>query len=430
MIINPQVPLHRLILSLSDALDCVHPLIAKHQLRVAYIATSVGRQLGLTGQDLLDLFHAGALHDIGLVRVEDKKKAMENQELERIGWHAEAGARVLQDNPFFAGAALAVRYHHTAWLMCRDHEHDGKCLPLGCHVLALADATDRFIDRKSPVLVQRQRVQRRIIEQSGKQFHPDCVSAFQAVTEPESFWLDCISERVYNVLLRQVDWPTLTVDAVTLQPIGETFARVVDAKSPWTATHTAGVATSATALAERAGFSQRELQIMKVAGYLHDLGKLTVSGDILDKPGKLDQDEWAVMKGHTYHTFRILETIGGLEQMNEWASFHHERLDGTGYPFRHRGDDLTLGARIMAVADVFTALTEDRPYRAGMDRDKTLEILRKLVDSGGLDGDVFATLVRHYDDIDATRRQKQDEYRQTQEVLTQWLHDRAAVGQA
>ena len=105
---------------------------------------------------------------------------------------------------------------------------------------------------------------------------------------------------------------------------------------------------------------------MRAAGYLHDLGKIAVPSRILDKPAPPSQHEWAVLREHTYHTFRVLDTIGGMPQISEWAAFHHERLDGTGYPFGHEGKDLTLGARIMAVADIFTAVTEDRPYRAAL----------------------------------------------------------------
>jgi len=422
LIINPQVPLHRLVLSLSEALDCVHSQLAKHQLRVAYIATNVGRRLGLAGQDLLDVFLGSALHDIGLVRVEHKQSVLQYGELEKVAWHGEVGCQLLHDNPLFASAAVLVRHHHTPWTLAKGLDHDGRPLPMGCHVVALADAADRFVQRDQHILRQTKAVCQAVTAQCGRELHPDCVDAFRAVAEPESFWLDSSSERVYNVLLGQMDWPTLTVDAVTLQPIAEVFGRVVDGKSPWTATHSAGVSATATALAERLSFSARELRVMRAAGFLHDLGKLTVPCDILDKPGKLSDAEWAVMKGHTYHTFRILNTIGGLHQMSEWAAFHHERLDGDGYPFRHAEDDLTLGARIMAVADTLTALTEDRPYRDGLAPERAMATLDKLVGNGALDGEIVAVLKRNYGPINAARRDAQADYGRTQAKLAQWVH--------
>ena len=103
-----------------------------------------------------------------------------------------------------------------------------------------------------------------------------------------------------------------------------------------------------------------------------------------------------IIKGHTYHTFRILHTIGGMPRITEWAAFHHEWLDGNGYPFRHEGKDLTLGARIMAVADVFTAITEDRPYRKGMAREDVLSVLNEQAQGTVLDGDVKASHLRPF----------------------------------
>jgi HD-GYP domain-containing protein (c-di-GMP phosphodiesterase class II) len=160
---------------------------------------------------------------------------------------------------------------------------------------------------------------------------------------------------------------------------------------------------------------------MRAAGYLHDLGKLTIPSYILDKPDRLTPDEMLCMKQHTYHTFRILDTIGGFPQVAEWAAFHHERLDGKGYPFHHGAKDLTLGSRIMAVADVFTAIAEDRPYRKGMSKANALGVMEKLVDDGGLDGDVVNKLKSGYEDIDARRAQEQAQYAQEQEQLNEYL---------
>jgi HD-GYP domain-containing protein (c-di-GMP phosphodiesterase class II) len=418
MIINPQVPLHRLVLSLSEALDHVHPRVADHQQRVAYVATNVARCMGYGGQDLLDVFHAAALHDIGLIGHENRVKAVHLGQLERVGWHGELGFELLRENPLFARPAEILRYHHVPWAHGQGAESAGSPVPLASHILVLADEVERAIDRDTPVLEQSSLIIERTASLSGERFHPDCVEAFRDVAQAEAFWLDATSERIYAVLLRQVDWPVLTIDEVTIGPIAEVFARIVDAASPWTAVHTAGVAASAVALAQRLNFSPRELHLMRAAGYLHDLGKLSVPTQILDKPGKLTREEFSTVKAHTYHTFRILDTIGGMPQIAEWAAFHHERLDGNGYPFHHAGADLTLGSRIMAVADVFTALTEDRPYRKGLSSAEALRVLEGLADRGALDAEIVGTVKRDHGDIDAARRTEQTEYGAKQERLT------------
>jgi putative nucleotidyltransferase with HDIG domain len=414
VIINPQVPLHRLILSLSEALDHVHPEVVDHQQRVAYIAINVARRMGFSGVELLDLFQAAALHDIGLIGAENRYRALHLGQLEEVRWHSELGYALLKRNPMFAGAAELIRYHHASDAHDRATESASEPIPLGAHILDLADKVERMIDRSVPVLDQVESIRQKIVSQSGTSLQRDCVDAFCHVARAEAFWMDVVSRRIYSILLSQMDWPTLIIDEVSLGPIAELFGQVVDACSPWTALHSAGVAASAVALAERLNFSPRELHLMRAAGYLHDLGKLSIPARLLDKPGKLTPQEMAVIRGHTYHTFRILNTIGGMPQISEWAAFHHERLDGNGYPFHHAGDDLTLGSRIVAVADMFTAVAEDRPYRKGMSLEEALGLLKKQAASGGLDGDVVDTLETDREAMDASRRQEQAAYAEKQ----------------
>ena len=417
MLINPQVPLHRLILSLSEALDCVHSDVADHQHRVTYIATRIGRHMGLGKDELAELFCACAFHDIGLIGAENKLHAAQLKQVEETHWHCRLGYELLHDNPLFCGAAELILHHHVRWAHGAGGACQGRAVPRAAHILALADRTERFIDRRVPVLQQGKDILAELGELAGAQFQPECVEALRAVAVPEAFWFDCVSDRIYSVLLDQIAWPSLAIDGSTLGPVAKIFARIVDASSPWTAVHTAGVTATSVALAERLSLSPRELDLMRAAGYLHDLGKLTVPAAILDKHGSLTPEELAVMRGHTYHTFRILKTIGGMPQITEWAAFHHEKLDGRGYPFHHTAEVLTLGARIVAVADVFTAVKEDRPYRKGMSNDQAVEVVDGLVKSGGLDGDIVGVLNRNYEAIDSIRQDEQAQYAEEQQRL-------------
>ena len=427
MIINPQVPFHRLVLSMAQAMDCVHKEIANHQLRVAYTSTHIARAMGYKGQGLLEVFVAAAFHDIGMVRSDNRVQAVHYNNLEGLAWHAEAGWELLRDQPLFADAAGLIRRHHTPWRNGQGAECDGQTVALGSHIIHLADEVDRVVRRDAPILEQRDAILKRLVGLGGHWLHPECLEVFRDLAQAESFWLDCVSEQIYGILLRQVDWPALTLDEAVIKPIAEVLGRLVDAGSGWTATHSAGVTATAVALSARLGFSPREQALLRAAGYLHDLGKLTIPAAILDKPGRLTAEESLCMRGHTYHTFRILDTIGGMPQVAEWAAFHHERLDGAGYPFHHKGRDLTLGSRIMTVADVFAAVAEDRPYRKGMSRPETLGVLDKLVGNGGLDGDVVAVLGRDFAAINDVRIAEQAQYAAKQAHLTKFLkHAQAA----
>jgi putative nucleotidyltransferase with HDIG domain len=426
MIIQTHVPLHRLILSLSDAMDCANPMIADHQQRVGYISLRIGQQMGMAQQELIDLFHAAVLHDIGLIGVENRTRAIHLGKLEGVHWHEEVGYRLLKDNPFFADAAEAVRYHHISWACGQGARQNGRRVPLATHIVALADAVERFIDRETFILDQADTVIGKVARLAETEFHPDCVDAFYEVARSKAFWLDCVSDRIYKVLLDLVNWPSVALEEEAVGVIAKTFAHIVDASSRWTATHSAGVAASAVALAERFNFSPRELLLMRAAGYLHDIGKLSIPSRILDKPGKLSKEEMNVMMSHTYHTFHILNTIGGMPHICEWAAFHHERLDGKGYPFGHNAQDLTLGARIMGVADVFTAIAETRPYRKSIRREKALSMLKGMVKDNALDGDVLAKLEADYSEINAIRKQEQANYSKKQGELFKAMVDEGA----
>ena len=167
--------------------------------------------------------------------------------------------------------------------------------------------------------------------------------------------------------------------------------------------HSAGVAASAKALARLAGMSEEECMMMEIAGNLHDVGKLRVPNAILEKPGKLTEEEFNVVKEHPYYTRWILMNVDGFDKIADWAACHHEKLNGNGYPFHWNAEWLDPGARIMAVADIFSAITEVRPYRAGMDREQALKVMRENVQAGAICGKVVQMLETHYDEIDTAR---------------------------
>jgi HD-GYP domain-containing protein (c-di-GMP phosphodiesterase class II) len=183
-----------------------------------------------------------------------------------------------------------------------------------------------------------------------------------------------------------------TLDAGELHDLAELYARVVDAKSPFTYMHSRGVAQIAVFLAQKAGMSPKEVFLMNIAGLLHDLGKLTVPEEILVKPAALTRDEMAIMKQHTYYSYWWLKPAFGATPIAEWGAFHHERLDGAGYPFHKAEKELGLGCRIVAVSDIFTALREERPYRAGLSWEAIERIMLQQVKGSALDGGITALL--------------------------------------
>jgi HD-GYP domain-containing protein (c-di-GMP phosphodiesterase class II) len=166
-------------------------------------------------------------------------------------------------------------------------------------------------------------------------------------------------------------------DSDFLDRVAKGFSDVVDAKSPWTYKHSEGVARISVGIAESLGWSGDRVVGLRRAALLHDLGKLGISNQILDKPGKMTDEEFAAMKQHPRLTELILMKVPALSELAQVAGAHHERLDGRGYFRGIESAGLPLEARILMVADIFEALTAARPYRDGMPQEKVLNILEK-----------------------------------------------------
>jgi HD-GYP domain-containing protein (c-di-GMP phosphodiesterase class II) len=221
----------------------------------------------------------------------------------------------------------------------------------------------------------------------GTWFDPALVDAVDELERDVCFWASLETPDVQAV--EPAD-RVLRADDAGLDRVAEAFAGIVDAKSPFTARHCEGVAEIADGIAATMGLDDATRRLLRRAALLHDLGKLGVSNRILDKPGKLDPAEWAAIRRHPELTERILERVPPFRHFAGDAGAHHERLDGRGYFRGLAGEQLAWMPRILAVADVFEALTADRPYRSGLAPDEALEVMRR--DPGAFCPDCFAAL--------------------------------------
>jgi HD-GYP domain-containing protein (c-di-GMP phosphodiesterase class II) len=395
-----------LIMCLSDIVDMVSPLLSNHHRRVTCIAHHIGSELGLPPSRQAEIVLAGAVHDVGAISLEERVNALQFDFEEKSG-HSEKGYLLLRSYKPFSEIASIVRFHHTPWDYGGCAGEDPGSIPYGSHLLYLADRVTVLVKEGRDILSQADCIRRRVSDARGKTFIPELVDAFLDVSEKEYFWLDMIApfpERFLEVQSVRKNFALLDEDMLGLM---ELFSRIIDFRSRFTAFHSNGVAAVAEALAGHAGFCQEECSIMKISGYIHDLGKLAVPPEILEKSSKLTREEFNIIKSHTYYTDLALRRVKGFEQIRKWGALHHERLDGKGYPFSLKGDRIPQGSRIMAVADVFVALTEDRPYRKGMPPERAGQILRSMVGAGALDSRVVSILEDVYKDIDGIRIEAQ-----------------------
>ncbi len=391
------VDLSQAVSSLAQALGLVGVDERQHGERVAYMAVRCAEQLGWDQSALSELFFAGLLHDCGVSSTRVHRRLITELDWAGSEDHCQTGARYLEDFPPLSHLAPVIRYHHTHWEQLNRLELPGD-LASKANGIYLADRIDALMNQNpgAEELVAAQAVRDRIGSFGGSFFSPEWIEAFMAASASDAFWLN---RRPLELTDFVREWERKGERRLTsqaeLRALAGIFARIVDAKSPFTYRHSTGVARLAVHLSELLGLSaERRFQI-ELAGLLHDLGKLGVPDEILEKPGPLSHEETAVMHHHSYETFRILRRVDGLEAIAEWAGNHHETLLGSGYPFQRPSGQLSIESRLMMVSDIFQALAQDRPYRPGMEPEAILAILRQLVAEGKLDADLVELTARN-----------------------------------
>jgi HD-GYP domain-containing protein (c-di-GMP phosphodiesterase class II) len=395
------INLHEAVYSLSNALDLVGVTHIHHGKHVAYMATECGKKLGWQGARMDDLFQAAILHDSGV------SKTVIHQRLAQFEWedeidHCKTGAKLLATCPLLAKLAPIVRHHHTHWSELKDLDLPME-VKLSANCIYMVDRVDvlslGFLVDQSNLLLGREEIRQKIFSKRGDWFCPELVDAFMEISQSEAFWLLLENEQVNGyVSVWLAETQSREMDFEELRSIVYIFSYIVDAKSSFTKEHSDGVARLARYLGGLFNLSNETCEMLELAGLLHDIGKLRQPDELLDKAGKLTDEEYAHIQRHSFDTYIILKDIRGLEKITAWAAQHHERVDGSGYPY-HLGDSgISLEARIVAVADVFQALAQKRPYRDPLNPDAIMEILNEMVDDKKLDRSVVICVDQHLQD--------------------------------
>jgi len=383
-----QINMHQALCSLSDALDLVGVTQIHHGKRVAFIAVECGKLLGWDEERMDDLFQAAILHDCGVSKTSVHAKLAQLQ-WEKEKEHCVLGAELVKTAPPLKHLSDIILHHHTHW-----DGFNGTAISPQEKILAnciyMADRVDilglHALMEHDNLLLGRDEIIDKVITRSGTWFSPELVDVFKEVSNSDAFWMRLEGSNVNNYLTNWIEHDkTKEIEFDELKNVVKIFSHIVDAKSTFTREHSDGVAKLSRHMGELFNMSEHTCDILELAGFLHDLGKLRVPDEIIDKPGKLTPDEYSQIQRHSIDTSSILEGIKGFEDIALWASQHHERVNKTGYPMHQGGDEISNEARIIAVADVFQALAQDRPYRASMPATEVLGILKDDVASGKLD---------------------------------------------
>lgn len=433
------VQLSEILGALSHALDLTEGQPAGHCVRATWIGAHIGRQLGLPESELWELYHTVMLKDLGcssnaariceLYLSDDLSfkrdfKTVSDSLPKVLGFvfthtglkaglaerfravlnilqnggtiadnliqtRCQRGAEIARQLRFPAGVCRAIHALDEHWNGAgRPDRLTGPAIPLYARVALLAQVVDVFHTSAGPAAALAE-----VRARSGTWFDPHIVACFEAVAADPAFWETLASPDVEAAVLALAPASPIVVDEDYLDDIARAFAQIIDAKSPFTSGHSERVAVYADMIAAELGCTLERRRWLKRAALLHDVGKLGVSNAILDKNGKLDEAEWRDMRNHAMLSETILTRVAAFRELARIGGDHHERLDGKGYPRGLAGEAITFETRIVSVADVFDALTADRPYRAAMPLDKALAIMRADLGSA-FDPICFAALER------------------------------------
>ncbi len=394
------INLHETIYSLSDALDLVGVNHVHHGKRVAFMAAECAKALQWDTPQLDSLFKAAILHDCGVSTTTVHKK------LTQLEWefekkHCQLGAMLLRETPLLANLADIVLHHHTHWEDLQKQD-----IPLSIKMQAnciyLVDRVDmlciRYMHEEENILLHKEKIRAKISEKKHSWFSPELVDSFLHISNSDFFWFSLENEHISGYVSTWVGHDcTQEIEFADLQSIVRIFSYIVDTKSAYTQEHSEGVACLARYLGELNQLSEARCDMLEIAGLLHDVGKLRVPDEILEKPAKLSVSEYALMKRHSFDSYDILSKIKGFEEIAQWAGDHHECLNGAGYPSLKNNRSLSLEARIISVADIFQALAQKRPYRGMLSAQSILAILKQEVAAGKLAADIVNKVEENLD---------------------------------
>lgn len=399
-----KVNLYEIILALSKASELMVTQSGRHHLTATYIALRIGIEMEMPLPDLKDLVLSSMIHDIGVTSI-DTHESLMSFEIRNAYQHARFGAMLLEDFFPFSNVSEIIRYHHIRWDDLKELEDIRDSIPLASFIVHLADRVTVLLVNNSSAEDAQARVN--LIEQtirsySGGMFSPDVVAVFLKLSAQKDFWEDVASPSEAFITSR-IDFQQQMLDEEDLHDLAKVFSRLVDFRSEYTATHSAGVAVCAEYLGRLAGLPEQTCYLLRIAGYLHDLGKIAVSRDLLEKPTLLTDEEYTIIKQHALYTHMILKPLVTLGALPEWAAFHHEKLNGSGYPYQLKAEQLTTEMRILTISDIFSALNEDRPYQKGLSKRKVCDLMNEMVCNEELDMSLVALLKRNYDQINTVR---------------------------
>lgn len=384
--------------ALSEALDYVGIDDTMHGKRVAFMSAEIAKKLGWNQSRIDDLIMIGMLHDCGVSSTDVHSHLVNELDWDNSQVHCLRGSTLLHNVGIYHTFAPVILYHHTHWDNFSDAVSDE--IKEYANLIYLTDRVDALrVQLGDGSNVERHNIASVIQKYSGSMFSPELVNAYMETSSSDSFWFYMESEALNDYFSEWIGaGENDSVPFKILKNLAMMFASVVDAKSTFTSEHTYGVASLARYLTKNCNLPSETQEKVELSAFFHDLGKLRVADEILQKAGPLNEEERSHMNRHGFDSHMILRKIKGFQEIAKIASMHHETLDAKGYPYHLGGENIPIEARILTVADIFQALVQDRPYRKGLSASEAYAIIQDMGEENKLDREVIAILAAHLDE--------------------------------
>ena len=369
-----------LIEGLSYALDVAEKSYYSHAKHVAYTSFLIAKELELPAEQQKDIYYSALLHDIGAgnaYSIED---------------HCIFGRDIMLKLPVKKILADYVLYHHEHLDGSGPFKLKGTDIPLPAQIISIADDFDMEFGNLRNVDFDVLNEMKNWLKHNQELYDQEILNALQKLIEKEFFLLDYFHQEFSSILCRRIDVQGNTLDVEAVKEFAHAFSEIIDRRSPFTSQHSAGIAHLVSKATKVLGYDSDVQNKMYIAALLHDVGKLAISNEILDSPKKLTEKERFEINKHPYYTRLILEQIDGFEEITEYASNHHEKLNGSGYPYHLSGNQIGELDRMMTICDIYQALTEERPYRKTMPIEKAWSIIDEMVERNELDSDLVGKI--------------------------------------
>lgn len=392
-----KINMNELLFGFSKGLDAVESdflgASTWHGYRIAVLCLAMGRHLDFAKDELSTLASCALLHDNALTEyiLSERSNSAKAYNMKK---HCEIGQDNIGAVPFpVSGEGLILYHHERADGQGPFGKVEGE-IPCGAFLIAIADMLDVQEHLQRCNTNDLTRIRKDISDERGRRFAAKAADAMLAVLDEEMLG-SLKDERVKRTLMASMPERVIHVQGQELIDLAGFAAKIIDYKSQFTKDHSVQIANIAWHMAKYYGYDEETQSKIYFSGALHDIGKLFVPTEILEKPGRLTADEYEIIKSHITWTYNILSEISGFEEICEWAGNHHERLDGSGYNRGLSANDLDFNSRLLACIDFYQALSAKRPYHEPRSHAATIAMLRELGEKGQMDNKIIDDLDRN-----------------------------------